>query len=394
VLGGLLRRLVGNWEADPVEDPDRDLGGLHYRIGWGHRHRYSRKSKGSKGHGGYWKKPSGYWKKPSSYWWKKKSPAPTEPPTVSPTPAPTPEPTGYRRVLTEYSLEGRDRELFDLMEGEELERHLSAYEDKKDKQTSLGLCDFPGSVHHGKDATHQECFDPANQMSSDQDQNNGELENYEPWIIPSTEGGILLAANPGIWSFESFLKEDEIDRLLKLVNKYGNDLQMFGPCKHEKRHPSNAHPMEGKVCFKISPEHVCDGPYDISDCALKTDLEDAAFMSDLLSKFKDMWPIGVDPYPYAKFQLARGGTPPVDLHMDNEKIVSFVLYLTDGGASMIFPSANVSVTPKKGTAHTWLNMYEDGSRNPMSDHAVQAHPANAGERLVMLFEIPTGLKYA
>ena len=109
-----------------------------------------------------------------------------------------------------------------------------------------------------------------------------------------------------------------------------------------------------------------------------------------------MWPtIKLDPYPYAKFQLSEGekGTPPVDLHTDNEKIVSFILYLTDGGAQMIFPNANVSVTPKKGTAHTWLNGYETGSRNPMSDHAVQAHPSTHSGRLVMLFEISTEEKF-
>ena len=80
----------------------------------------------------------------------------------------------------------------------------------------------------------------------------------------------------------------------------------------------------------------------------------------------------------------------MDLHVDLRKIVSFVLYFGDGGASIIFPEADVVVTPKRGTAISWLNTFEDQrTLNPTSVHAVQAHPASAKERLAMLFEIPT-----
>ena len=313
----------------------------------------------------------------------------------------------YCRILSEFD----ETELFSLMEGDEWEEHTSIYEDKKDKQSSLGLCDYPGSKYRGLGGvTHQECFDPANQvvvqpatsvntnanatkvkMHSDPNKEGG---HFDPWAVPSNAsidggGGLtLLAANPGIWSFDNFITEEEEIKLLNLINKYGYDLNMFGPCKHAKRHPVNAHPSRGKICFMISPTNVCEGPYDISDCATDTHSEDTAFIMYLLSKFKNMWSVNVEPYPYAKFQLSTGGTPPVDLHMDNEKSISFVLYLSDGGAKMIFPNANVTVTPKRRTAHTWLNMYEDGTRNPKSDHAVQAHPKDADERLVMLFEVP------
>lgn len=298
--------------------------------------------------------------------------------------------TRYCRILSEFN----ETELFDLMEGDEWEEHLLTYEDKKDKQSSLGLCDHPGSKYRGLGGvTHQECFDPNNQVQPTSNLENGHASgshhiDFVPWAIPSIDGGVELASNPGIWSFDDFITEEEEATLLALVEKYGYELNMYGPCKHAKRHPVNAHPSRGKICFMISPDNVCEGPYDISDCATKTHADDSEFVSYLLSKFKNMWSVPVEPYPYAKFQLSTGGTPPVDLHMDNEKSISFVLYLSDGGAKMIFPNANVTVTPKRRTAHTWLNMYSDGTRNPLSDHAVQAHPKDADERLVMLFEVP------
>ena len=64
---------------------------------------------------------------------------------------------------------------------------------------------------------------------------------------------------------------------------------------------------------------------------------------------------------------------------------------------MIFPhvggeEGGLAFSPKTGRAHTWLNAFEDGTRNPTSDHAVQAHPASEAPRLVMLLEIPSDLK--
>lgn len=287
---------------------------------------------------------------------------------------------GYQRVNSRYNADGGDRELFALMEGEELEDHLLEYE-----QRGIGLCHYPGSKVHDNFVTHQECFHPSNQLPAEEVDVIQADGHYEPWTSPS--GGTLLASNPGLWSIENFLNEEETERLIGLVNKYGEDLGLFGPCKHDMRHPVNAHPSRAKVCFKISPENVCEGPYDISECASDTLPEDAAFVEELRNRFRDMWSVKVNPNPYIKFQRAEGGTPPVDLHMDNEKSISFVLYLQDDGAKTIFPHANVTIAPKTGTATTWLNMYPDGRRNPMADHAVQAQPVSAGKRLVALFEV-------
>lgn len=293
-------------------------------------------------------------------------------------------PTGYGRVLSDFN----ERDLFALMEGEELEHHLQKYEDKKDKKSSTGFCHNDGSLLHGQISTHNECFDPNKQDPSyGEEQQTSVIDNdFMPWAVPSMEAS-LLAKNPGIWTVDKFLSGDETDKLSDLVNKYGYDYQLFGPC--HARHPSNAHPIEEKVCFKISPENVCEGPYDISECSTQTEKEDSEFVQSILNKFKDLWSTNVEPLTYIKFQVSLGSTPPVDLHEDNDKSITFVLYLNDGGAAMMFPNANVTVRPGKGDVYTWLNTYADGTVNRMADHAVQAQPKEAGERGVMLlsFEV-------
>ena len=317
------------------------------------------------------------------------SPPPVPPPPVPPPPTPPP-PAAYGRMLSEFNTDGREMQLFDLMEGAERGRHLLKYEAKKSNESTLGLCEFPSSNRYGEYVNYKECFDPA-QQDRGRTAEGVPMGQVEPWITPSIDNAVLLANDPGIWSVRNFLSLAEADKMLALVRKYGKELGFYGPCKHEHNHraTTHAHPSEGKACFKISSTNVCEGPYDLSACEAETHAADGAFIESIISRFGSMWPFDVAPGPYAKFQLSLGDTPPVDLHVDAEKTISFVLYLTDGGAAMLFPYANVTVTPEKGTAHTWLNSYKDGTRNPMADHAVQAHPLSAGERLVMLFEVCT-----
>lgn len=295
----------------------------------------------------------------------------------------------YSRIFRDlYSDNGKDLELFDLMEGDERRRHLTTYEENKFSTSSLGLCDYTKSKLHGKTVTHEQCFKEVNEVPATEEERD--LTNYEPWVVPSSDKAVLLAPNPGIWTIENFLNEEEMDRLELLVTKYGNEHGLFGNHCKNSQETSNAHPIEGKHCFKMSVDQVCGGPYDLSTCEVDPEPEDSDFIADIHARFESLWPTLPEATPHAKFQLSSGGTPPVDLHADTEKIVSFVLYFGDGGASMIFPNANARVTPKRGTAHTWINTFDDQStRNPASDHAVQAHSASADERLVMLFDIPT-----
>lgn len=275
------------------------------------------------------------------------------------------------------------RQLFALMEGEELEHHLQLYE--KERPSRLGLCDVPTSLHYGKTVSTQECMDPTNEVQKSS-KIISDNSNLDPWIKPSEERSNLIASDPGIWSIDNFLNDEDVDDILMLANKYGHDLKLFGPCRHETKDSLNAHPSEGKVCFKISPENVCDGPYGISECDVETDVEDALVVSALIDKVKNVWSTDLDPSPYAKYQLTTEGTAPMQMHYD-KRAITFIMYLTDGGAGNIFPNANVTIVPKKGSAYTWLNYDRYGRRNPKADHAVQAHPESAGERLSVSFEI-------
>ena len=68
----------------------------------------------------------------------------------------------------------------------------------------------------------------------------------------------------------------------------------------------------------------------------------------------------------------------MDYHADPQ-LLTFNVYLSDGGANIIFPNADVQVTPKAGMALTYINLHKGGYRNHMADHAVQAHPENVVE---------------
>ena len=55
----------------------------------------------------------------------------------------------------------------------------------------------------------------------------------------------------------------------------------------------------------------------------------------------------------------------------SKRIATFMFYLSDvrlGGAT-IFPKLGLGVHPEKGSAILWFNLAEDGTCNPMYDHA-------------------------
>lgn len=275
------------------------------------------------------------------------------------------------------------------MEGEEHSRHLHDY--TKKTGGTVGICHNPRSKYDSMQVTHAECFNPDNEhLSSVSFSSLEHTLGSEASLMTSPQGveSTLLASNPGIWSVANFVSEDELDRILQMVEKYGTGHGLWGPCKDPNSQFVNAHPVEGKVCFKISHEYACEAPYksDLATCDTKTDPADSIFVADLISRFESMWSdlAHLTVFPFLKFQLSEGGTPPVDLHSDRT-FVTMVLNLSDGGASTVFPRANVTITPEKGMASTFIGTYENGYRNPHADHAVQAHPANAEKRLVMLF---------
>ena len=141
-----------------------------------------------------------------------------------------------------------------------------------------GLCDHPTSINHGLITTHEKCFHENYQVDGHV---AADVGNYEekpiPKIEPTRDGSTLVADNPGIWMYHYFVNEEEIKHLLQLVKKYGEDYNMFGPCKHEESGKGNAHPTKNESCFKISVDHVCDGPNDVSKCEMKTEKKMLSF---------------------------------------------------------------------------------------------------------------------
>jgi hypothetical protein len=92
---------------------------------------------------------------------------------------------------------------------------------------------------------------------------------------------------------------------------------------------------------------------------------------------------------YMSTFVSTGNAPPHMLHEDNDEIVSFLMYLTDGGARTVFPGPNVTITPKKGMVAMWLNVDRDGNELQSAHHAVEAHHGDRfGDRMVVKLSFP------
>ena len=277
------------------------------------------------------------------------------------------------------------------------------YNDDLHAPDRRGICENPRSPHHGRSLSMSECLNSNNNRYLYDDEDEEDVvedekldeERYDKllpsWASPNIStimnGGIqLLASNPGIWYHDNFLNKNEIASMQYLSNKYGKEMGMYGPCRYAN-HRMNAHPNSGKQCFKMSTEKVCNGPYRSSKCdGTVTNPKDSAIVERLFQKVQSLWSTTIDPEPHIKFQLTDPGTIPMHLHHDH-RTITFMIYLTNGGAGTVFPNVNVTIPPKAGAAATWLNYNQDGKRNPLADHAVQAHPTWAGERLSVAVEL-------
>ena len=220
--------------------------------------------------------------------------------------------------------------------------------------------------------TYEECVDPANRNDPDD-------ADYEPWIVPTIKHKVL-AKNPGIFELENFLSEQEVEEFVHIIKKNGNN-GLFGPCSDYKKNPFGSQVDSNKLCFKMSKDTMCEGPYQFSSCSYTTSPEDAAFIERLHEKIRSSLSVEVEMAPHVKFQIAEGDTPPFGLHEDINNVITVNFYLTDGGATTVFPYAGVEVIPRKGNAVVWLNVREDGTSNHNAFHAVKHQPAEAGERI-------------
>ena len=243
-------------------------------------------------------------------------------------------------------------------------------------------CDVQESAHYGEYVSFEECAHHLNRMVNHLDHD----EDYAPWIAPIDEGFQTLATNPGIWVNENFLSDQESQELLDLVHKNGKEKGLLSRCNDPSRSHKDPFPVSGKTCFKISPQVMCSSVYDFSTCIHETEPEDGAIISKLRQKAQDALSEDLSLKTHVSVHVASPGSPPSKLHEDADDIMTFVVYLSDGGASTVFPAANVSITPKKGQAAMWLNVHKDGSVNTKTFHAVEAQPLDAGDRIIILIE--------
>lgn len=286
-------------------------------------------------------------------------------------------PTRNRRSLYD------ERELLTLLDEKERGEALKAY---AEREVSMGRKPHP----YSKEKSQVE-------------------QDRAPWASPSSDKAALLASDPGIWMVDDFLTNEESDKLIGMIKKHGYEKSMFGPCSDPKLQ-AKGHPhfeTPNRLCFKMSPktvhnelfykkaqiadaESVHQGHLDFegydcgeSGCSAKTDPEDGAFLASIMTKVKDLWSTNVNPRPHVSVVHVNGTALPLRTHDDSGILVSFVLYLTNGGAATVFTKAGVTIVPRKGALAMWFNMDENGNMNPMAQHAVQAHPGSAGERVTM-----------
>jgi len=249
----------------------------------------------------------------------------------------------------------------------------------------------------------KDCSDPTNRRVPHEatDFHENGVDSYEPWIIPDLQGVNsnmdddddvayknnmtvnLLAKNPGLWTIENFLTSEEVDRYIELMTKNGHEKGMYGICNDPRKEHLTSQPSLNKVCFMIGETKQCEGPYQVSTCQHDVDPEDGRFVKKIQQRATNIMTVssnevvGLGPKltadPYMRTAVALGGTPPQLLHDDTHDVVSFLIYLTDGGAKTIFPEPNVEIEPKRGMAVTWVNVDTNGYELQRSFHAVQAH---------------------
>jgi hypothetical protein len=240
-------------------------------------------------------------------------------------------------------------------------------------------CDVKESKFFGQSVPYEDCIHADHREVNPLDHD----ENYEPWIVPVDDDFKLLAKNPGIWVKENFLTEEETQGLLDLYRK-SDEKGLLAPCVEDV--VTDSQTAVNKDCFRVSPEVICTSTHDDSACDHYPDSEEGALLETIIQKAKNAISVDLPVDSFMPFYVARGNTPPQLLHEDVFDVITYVVYLSDGGGATVFPAADVAITPKKGAAAMWLNFHKDGSTNTKAFHGVGAQPLGIGERIVALIE--------
>jgi len=118
------------------------------------------------------------------------------------------------------------------------------------------------------------------------------------------------------------------------------------------------------------------------------------YLRELIQKVQDVWPSINQQRDYLYVQCTEPDCDGTLVHKDvtehdfsKSATATVVFYLSDGGAGVFFPSSNVIIPPKAGMALIWLNVHEDGSRNGVANHGIQATPKDAPIRCSLTYRI-------
>jgi hypothetical protein len=189
------------------------------------------------------------------------------------------------------------------------------------------------------------------------------------------DGAELLAADPGIWKLPDFLDDELVDKIKILADKYGNALGHYQRC-------SIFTMPEEKKCLRLIP------------ALTETDKVDHELSLELRAKFQSIWPQFHLREHLSVYDQKRGSVDPAEYHYDGIGIghmpATVLIYLADSeegtGGDTVFPLVGedgLAVSPKKGTALTWLNIHADGLLKENSIHGAQATTSESSGRMIL-----------
>ena len=206
------------------------------------------------------------------------------------------------------------------------------------------------------------------------------VEDYEehydryttPWATPNESNAELVTPDPGIWKIHHFLDEEMVH---KMVTVFDSD-DRFDRCVGEPHDH-----LKCKECFRLSLNNVVDA-------------EERLVLEYIFNKLNNLWPSKEEQRDYLYVQKYHPDCGPTLIHNDvteydgsKSATATTVFYLSDGGAGVFFPDANIVIPPESGMALTWLNVHPDGTHNRAASHGIQSTPKDATVRYAISYRV-------
>ena len=169
----------------------------------------------------------------------------------------------------------------------------------------------------------------------------------DPWVYPTTDKEAeLLATSPGVWTIDSFLTNEEVDKLASLYQEHGLNAG-DNPCSSFRFD----HAIQ---CRRITPDNFLK---------VHGNQEDHEFFLNIKAKVQALWPQFNPVYKHQFFDVPVGKQAPFHYRWQQHGRVATVnIFLTDDdrqGGKYVFPLTGdevLTVSPKKGMVLTWLNV--------------------------------------